>query len=252
MSRSSDPRNDRRGNAPVSEFEDWTKEYLVSNGYLTVDTLPKNVSYFVNDSHYISVIPSVPTKLSQLTNDMGFLTSAPVVSVNGQTGAVSLALFSGAYSDLTGKPALFSGAYADLTGKPTLFSGSYLDLTNKPTIPTAQVQSDWNATSGMSFILNKPTIPVVRRMETFSGVTDASGNFTVTYATAYPAIPHVNPQLTAGTPSQVVRVVASTATGFTVNATNRSSVTLLAVEVLLAATTPVVGAAVSVSVLARA
>ena len=38
-------------------------------------------------------------------------------------------------------------------------SGDYNDLTNKPTIPEAQVQSDWNAVSGMGVILNKPTIP---------------------------------------------------------------------------------------------
>ena len=39
------------------------------------------------------------------------------------------------------------------------FSGSYTDLTNKPTIPAAQVNSDWNATSGVSRILNKPIVP---------------------------------------------------------------------------------------------
>jgi len=32
-------------------------------------------------------------------------------------------------------------------------------ILNKPTIPAAQVNSDWNATSGVSQILNKPTIP---------------------------------------------------------------------------------------------
>lgn len=41
------------------------------------------------------------------------------------------------------------------------FNGNYNDLLNKPTIPAAQVQSDWNATSGMGEILNKPTIPTV-------------------------------------------------------------------------------------------
>lgn len=221
----------RRNSFPIDDYQGWTKEYLVNNKYMTESMMPVNVSAFHNDS--------------------GYLTSAPVSSVNGQTGAVNLVLFSGAYSALSGKPALFSGAYADLTGKPTLFSGSYLDLTNKPSIPASQVQPDWNASSGLGVILNKPTIPAVRRMETFSGVTDASGNFTVTYASAYPAAPHVNPQVIAGTASQVVRVTASSATGFTVNATNRATVTLLATEVLLAATTPVVGAAVSVSVLAR-
>lgn len=37
-------------------------------------------------------------------------------------------------------------------------SGSYNDLSDKPTIPAAQVQSDWNATSGMGVILNKPDL----------------------------------------------------------------------------------------------
>ena len=32
-------------------------------------------------------------------------------------------------------------------------------ILNKPTIPAAQVNSDWNATSGVEQILNKPTIP---------------------------------------------------------------------------------------------
>ena len=40
-------------------------------------------------------------------------------------------------------------------------SGSYNDLSDKPTIPAAQVNSDWNATSGVARILNKPTIPTV-------------------------------------------------------------------------------------------
>ena len=41
-------------------------------------------------------------------------------------------------------------------------SGSYEDLTDKPTIPAAQVNSDWNATSGVAEILNKPTIPAAQ------------------------------------------------------------------------------------------
>lgn len=47
--------------------------------------------------------------------------------------------------------------FSDL--KAVAFTGSYTDLTNKPTIPAAQVQTDWNATSGLGVLLNKPTIP---------------------------------------------------------------------------------------------
>lgn len=37
-------------------------------------------------------------------------------------------------------------------------SGSYSDLSNTPTIPAAQVNSDWEAASGVTQILNKPTL----------------------------------------------------------------------------------------------
>lgn len=37
-------------------------------------------------------------------------------------------------------------------------SGSYEDLTNKPTISLSQVNADWNATSGVAQILNKPVL----------------------------------------------------------------------------------------------
>ena len=38
-------------------------------------------------------------------------------------------------------------------------SGSYTDLINTPVIPAAQVNSDWDATTGVAQILNKPVIP---------------------------------------------------------------------------------------------
>lgn len=38
-------------------------------------------------------------------------------------------------------------------------SGKYGDLTGRPTIPAAQVNSDWSSSTGVSQILNKPTIP---------------------------------------------------------------------------------------------
>ena len=51
-------------------------------------------------------------------------------------------------------------AVSYIKNKPTLSivatSGNYDDLLNKPTIPDAQVNSDWNAQTGISQILNKP------------------------------------------------------------------------------------------------
>lgn len=55
-----------------------------------------------------------------------------------------------------------SFAYSKLTGAPSLATvattGAYSDLTGKPTIPSAQVNSDWNSSTGLSQILNKPTL----------------------------------------------------------------------------------------------
>ena len=39
---------------------------------------------------------------------------------------------------------------------------SYNSLTDKPSIPSAQVQSDWNASEGLGVILNKPAIPAAQ------------------------------------------------------------------------------------------
>jgi len=50
---------------------------------------------------------------------------------------------------------------SDLSLATVATSGSYTDLSNKPTIPAAQVETDWNASSGMGQLLNKPTLATV-------------------------------------------------------------------------------------------
>ena len=68
----------------------------------------------------------------------------------------------------------------------TPFSGSYADLSNRPTIPAAQVNSDWNASSGAAVILNKPVVPPQPSVTTASAGTAAltynsgNGQFTFT------------------------------------------------------------------------
>lgn len=60
-----------------------------------------------------------------------------------------------------------SGRYADLFGAPTLAtvatSGSYADLSGKPAIPAVQVQTDWNAASGIAQIANRPAVATAIR-----------------------------------------------------------------------------------------
>lgn len=77
------------------------------------------------------------------------------------------------------------GALADTAVQPSdlatvATTGSYNDLLNKPTIPAAQVNSDWNAVSGVAEILNKPSLATVATSGAYS---DLSGT---------PTIPTVN------------------------------------------------------------
>jgi len=60
----------------------------------TVPAWAKQPNKPVYTASEVGALPSttvIPSKTSQLTNDSGFLTSAPVSSVNGQTGAVVIA-----------------------------------------------------------------------------------------------------------------------------------------------------------------
>lgn len=70
-------------------------------------------------------------------------------------------LGSAALADTTDFATAAQGAAADTAVQPgdlaeVATSGSYNDLEDKPTIPPAQVNSDWNASSGVAEILNKP------------------------------------------------------------------------------------------------
>ena len=79
----------------------WTANdpVLLDGEIIIVDTAAGDVRYKVGDGSKKysqlpftdeAIIDSIPTKTSDLTNDSGFLTSAPVTSVNNKAGAVKL------------------------------------------------------------------------------------------------------------------------------------------------------------------
>ncbi|MDY5647037.1 MAG: hypothetical protein SPF22_08555 [Candidatus Onthovivens sp.] len=92
--------------------------------------------------------PTIPSKVSQLTNDTGYITGVT-------------------WDDVTGKPSSFTPAShtqaaSTITGLATVAtSGSYADLTNKPTIPSkvSQLTNDSGYITGVSWsqVTDKPT-----------------------------------------------------------------------------------------------
>ena len=101
-----------------------------------------------------------------VTTAVDYIKNKPDLSVYATTADLStgLAAKQDVINDLS---TIRSGAAAGATAvqpadlATVATTGDYADLTNKPTIPAAQVNSDWNASSGVAEILNKPHIPVV-------------------------------------------------------------------------------------------
>lgn len=164
--------------------------------------------------------------------------------------------FSGAYGDLSGTPLVFAPAahtqpWSTITATPTTVAGygiadaaTLTQLATKLTIPagtTAQyVRGDGSLAS----------LPTAKRIESYVGVTDANGLFTVTYPTAFSAVPSVQP----GPPSDSTQswvLVTSTTTGFSVRLVQRSVLTVLSLQVLAGVVSNVAAASAQVLVVAQ-
>lgn len=165
----------------------------------------------------------IPTKVSDLNNDSGFITgisSGDVTTALGYTpynssnpsGYITSSALSGYATEtwVGNQGYLTSVAWGDVTGKPTFAtvatSGDYSDLLNKPTIPAAQVNSDWNAASGVSQILNKPTLATVATSGSYSDLSNK------------PSIPSIsaNPATTTNT----LTGIEINGTGYAIEADN--------------------------------
>ena len=99
-----------------------------------------------------------------LNNKQGTLSTEQLAAVNSGITAAKVTTYDGYATTIAGK--------ADSSSLATVAtSGSYNDLSNKPTIPAAQVNSDWNASSGKAQILNKPTLATVATSGSYSDLT---------------------------------------------------------------------------------
>ena len=131
----------------------------VNDGTLTIQKNGTTVETFsANSSSNKTVDISVPTKTSDLTNDSGFITSAALPTVNDATLTIQK---NGSTVDT-----FTANASSNKTVNITVPTNTS-DLNNDSGFITsgdipAQVNSDWNANSGVAEILNKPTtVPIV-------------------------------------------------------------------------------------------
>lgn len=82
------------------------------------------------------------------------------------------------------------------------------------------------AGSGIAVTGTFPNFVVSRskKQETFSGITNASGQYTVTFGTTYSVAPNIQANLINGADNQNIRITSITTTGFTVLARTRVDV----------------------------
>lgn len=162
---------------------------------------------------------------------------------------------SGAYDDLTGRPAIptlpilstvaTSGLYADLIGKPTIPTVTYpvtsvntktgavvLTNTDVGAAAASHTHSIANITGLQTALDSKLNSASIKRQETYSGVTDASGNYTVVFATPFSVAPNIQAQVVNGSHNTSMRVAAVSTTGFTIAVGTRAGLTVLGLTVL--------------------
>lgn len=177
--------NDLATVATTGDYDD-----LVDKPDLSIYAESANLATVATTGDYADLTnrPSIPTTTSDLTNDSGFITDADVpvkdVEVDGvsvvnaqgtaeidlsgyaTTSAMNTAL-AGKQDTIPDLSTIRSGAAAGATAvqpgdlATVATTGSYDDLSDKPSIPAAQVNSDWNASSGVAAILNKPSLAAV-------------------------------------------------------------------------------------------
>ena len=144
----------------------------------TIPTVPTKVSSFENDAKYITQ-DDVPIAVSQLDNDSGFITEESDPTVSAWAKEANKPQYD--YSEIKNTPTIPTvptkvsafendANYLKTEADPTVSAWAkeankpqydYSEIKNTPEIPAAQVNVDWNATSGVAEIKNKPTIPTV-------------------------------------------------------------------------------------------
>lgn len=159
--------------AEVNVQSNWTQTNSSADDYIkNKPSIPTKTSDLTNDSGFITSA-AIPTNVSAFNNDAGYLDEIPddSVGLNQLDDTIVNAL-----NNINNK-----ANTADLSA--VAFSGDYDDLTDKPTIPAAQVNSDWNASSGVAQILNKPTLATVATSGSYNDLSNKPTIPTVNNAT---------------------------------------------------------------------
>lgn len=230
-------------------------------GYVpTWTSITGKPAFFTGDYNDLTNKPTIPTNTNQLINGAGFITSAALsgyattASVTSALAGKQDVLVSGTNLKTVGGQTLLgsgnvsvgSGTVTSVALSSTDFLVSGTPITASGTLVANLANSGVTAgTYGRVTVNAKGIVTAGKRQETFSGTTNASGIYTVTFGSSYSVAPNIQANIVNGTNNQVITMTAST-TGFTCTVSQRNAVTLLGIEVLLATAAPVNNSTVDV------
>lgn len=141
------------------------------------------------------------------------------------------------YIRAQGPPVVTSNLFINGKSITSLSTDSTLNSVSDNMIVSAKALKD--------YITNNSGTP--NRVEVYSGNTDGSGNYSITFTDSFTVVPGISTSvINNSTTNRFIRVTSISRTAFTVNVYQRNSITILGAEVLLSATSTVSGASVNV------
>ena len=190
--------------AESQEQADWNQQSSSEPSFIRNKPSLSEVALSGNYNDLINK-PSIPA--AQVNSDWN--AQSGVAQILNKPNLSEVAL-SGNYNDLSNKPSIpaaqvpadwnAQSGVSRILNKPDLSvyaekselasvatSGSYNSLTDKPSIPAAQVNSDWNANSGVSQILNKPNLSVYAKKSELASVATTGSYNSLTDKPSIPA-----------------------------------------------------------------
>jgi len=229
------------------------KRYVAGRVAATVALIPTNNNTLSNGAGYItassaSALTNKSGNISMWTNDIGYITgitNAQVVSALAYTPTPTT-------RNLTingSTQSLASDRTWTLTTATVAESGNlyYTDTRSRAAVSlttTGTGVATYNPATG---VLNIPAPNSYKIPVPYSGITNGSGDYTVTFPVSYSVAPNIQANIVGGTDLQRSTITTITTTGFTVHVVVQNTTTVALVGlVLIPGTAAVVGAKVDV------
>lgn len=197
----------------------------VFNAAMSLKYDNSNPSNFINISQ--ARIGIAVTGNGSYNSSTGLITINPYIpavsSVFGRTGAVTAQ--SGDYT--TTLVTEGTNQYWTISRFNTAFLGKTTTELNEGAnlyFTTIRARTSVSASNGITYNSGTGNFILTKRQETYSGTTNASGNYTVTFSTAYSVAPNVQANIIGATDTQNIRITSVSTTGFTVLVRNRVDV----------------------------